>query len=75
MTRFFSTLFSSWKAAWINKVQSKTILDNATAVFQRLRVTDLGPATFELSAAGQIGIQIVEIIKVRSKTPIFDKRN
>jgi hypothetical protein len=68
MTRFFSTLFSSWKAAWI----SKTILDNATAVFQRLRVTDLGPATFELSAAGQIGIQIVEIIKVRPKTPIFD---
>jgi hypothetical protein len=70
---------SSAKAARVDKAhpeQSKTILDNAIAVFQRL--TDLGSATFnvrELSAAGQIGIQIVEIINVRPKTPFFDERN
>jgi hypothetical protein len=45
------------------------ILDNALAVFQRL--TDLGPATFNLLAAGQIGIQIVEIINVGPKTLFF----
>jgi len=70
---------SSAKAARLDKVhpdQSKTILDNALTVFQRL--TDLGSATFnllELSAAGQIGIQIVEIINVRPKTLFFDERN
>jgi hypothetical protein len=71
---------SSAKAARIDKThpeQSKTILDNAIAVFQRL--TDLGSATFnvrELSAAGQIGIQIVEIINVRPKTLFFfDERH
>ena len=64
---------SSPKAARIDNEhpdQSKTILDTAIAVFQRL--TDLGSATFnvlELSAAGQIGIQIVEIINVRPNTP------
>jgi hypothetical protein len=69
---------SSPKAARIDKAhpdQSKTILDNALAVFQRL--TDLGSATFnllELSAACQIGIQIVEIINVRPKTLFFDER-
>jgi hypothetical protein len=58
MKRSASTLLSgasSPKAARIDKAhpdQSKTILDNALAVFQRL--TDLGFATFnlELSAAG-----------------------
>ena len=62
------------KAARIDKAhcpdQSKAILDYAIAVFQRL--TDLGSATLnalELSAAGQIGIQIVEIINVRPNTP------
>jgi hypothetical protein len=43
------------------------------AVFQLL--TDIGSAAFnvlELSAAGQIGIQIVEIINVRLKTLFFD---
>ena len=70
---------SSPKAARIDTAlpdQSKTILDNALAVFQRL--TDLGSATstvLELSAAGQIGIQIVEIIKVRPNSPFFDERN
>ena len=52
--------------------QSKTILDNAITVFQQL--TDLGSATFnilELQAAGQIGIQIVEICRVRPKNPVF----
>jgi hypothetical protein len=52
--------------------QSTTILDNAIVVFQRL--ADLGSATFnlpELPAAGRIGIQIVEIFKVRWKTPVF----
>ena len=51
--------------------QSTTILNNATVVFQRL--TDLGSATsnvVELPVAGRIGTQIVEIIKVRPKTPI-----
>jgi hypothetical protein len=51
--------------------QSTTTLDNAIVVFQRL--TDLGSATFnalELTAAGQIGIQIIEIVKVRPKTPV-----
>jgi hypothetical protein len=66
---------SSAKAARIHKThpdQSKTILDNAIAVFRRL--TDLGSATFnvlELSAAGQIGIQIVEIINVRPNTLVL----
>jgi len=70
---------SSAKAARLDKVhpdQSKTILDNALTVFQRL--TDLGSATFnllELSVAGKIGIQIVEIINVRPKTLFFDERN
>ena len=82
MKRFASKLLSrasSAKAARIDKAhpdQSKTILDNAIAVFQRL--TDLGSATstvLELSAAGQIGIQIVEIIKVRPNSPFFDERN
>jgi hypothetical protein len=82
MERSPSTLLSgasSPKAAQIDKAhpdQSKTILDNALAVFQRL--TDLGSATFnhhELSAAGQIGIQIVDIINVRPKTLFFDERN
>jgi hypothetical protein len=82
MERSSSTLLSgasSAKAAWVDKAhpdQSKTTLDNAIAVFQRL--TDLGSATFsvrELSAAGQIGIQIVEIINVRPKTLFFDERN
>jgi hypothetical protein len=78
MKRSASTLLSGaspLKAARIDQAlpdQSKTILDNALAVFQRL--TDLGPATFnllELSAAGQFGIQIVEIINVRPKTLFF----
>ena len=82
MKRSASTLLSgasSPKSARIDKAhpdQSKTILDNALTVFQRL--TDLGSATFnllELSAAGQIGIQIVEIINVRPKTLFFDERN
>jgi hypothetical protein len=45
-------------------------------MFQRL--TDLGSATFdllELSAAGKVGIQIVEIINVSPKTLFFDERN
>ena len=53
--------------------QSRTILDNAIGVFQQL--TDLGSATFnilDLSTAGAIGIQIVEISKV---IPVFDERN
>jgi hypothetical protein len=68
----------SAKVARIDKAhpdQSKTILDNAIAVFQRL--TDLGSATFnvlELSAAGKIGIQIAEIIKVIPKT-FFDEQH
>ena len=82
MKRSTSTLLSgasSPKVARIDKAhpdQSKTILDNALAVFQRL--TDLRSATFsllELSAAGQIAIQIVEIINVRPKTLFFDERN
>ena len=82
MKRSASTLLSgasSAKAARLDKAhpdQSKTILDNAIAVFQRL--TDLGSATFnvlELSAAGQIGIQIVDIINVRPNSPFFDERN
>ena len=70
---------SSPEAAPIDKAhtdQSKTILDNAIAVFQRL--TDLGSATLnvlELSAAGEIGIQIVELINVRLTTPFCDERN
>ena len=50
---------------------STMILDDAIVVFQGF--TDLQSATFsvpELSAAGQIGIQIVEIFKVRLKTPL-----
>jgi hypothetical protein len=48
--------------------QLTSILDNAMVVFQQ--VTDLGSTTSgsnvpELPAAGQIGIEIVEIIKVR----------
>jgi hypothetical protein len=82
MKRSASTLLSgasSAKVARIDKAhldRSKTILDDAIAVFQRLN--DLGSATFnvlELSAAGQIGIQIVEIINVRPKTLFFDERN
>ena len=82
MKRSASTLLSgasSPKAARIDEAhpdQSKTILDNAIAVFQRL--TDLGSATFnvlELSAAGQVGLQIVGIINVRPHTPFFDERN
>jgi hypothetical protein len=82
MKRSASTLLSgasSPKAARIDTAhpdQSKTILDNALTVFQRL--TNLGSATLnllELSAAGQIGIQIVEIINVRPKTLFFDERN
>jgi hypothetical protein len=82
MKRSASTLLSgasSPEAARIDKAhpdQSKTILNNALAVFQRL--TDLGSATFnllELSAAGQIGIHIVEIINVRPKTLFFDEQN
>ena len=81
MKRSASTLLSgasSAKAARIDKAhldRSKTILDDAIAVFQRLN--DLGSATFnvlELSAAGQIGIQIVEIINVRPKTLFFDEQ-
>jgi hypothetical protein len=56
--------------------QSKTILDNAITVFRQL--TDLGSATFnvlELQAAGQIGIQMVEICRVRPKIPVFDERD
>jgi hypothetical protein len=48
-----------------------TILDNAIVVFQRF--IDLGSSTFnvlELAAAGQIGVQIVEIVQVRWKTPV-----
>jgi hypothetical protein len=82
MKRSASTLLSGAslaKAARIDKAHtdhSKTILDNAVAVFQRL--TDIGSATFnvlELSAASQIGIQIVEIVNVRPKTPLFEERN
>ncbi|KIM71373.1 hypothetical protein PILCRDRAFT_17131 [Piloderma croceum F 1598] len=70
MKRSASTLLlgaSLAKAARIDKVhpdQSKTIRDNAIAVFQQL--TNVGSTTFnvlELSVAGQIGIQIAEIIK------------
>jgi hypothetical protein len=46
--------------------QLTSILDNAMVVFQQ--VTDLGsttPNVPELPAAGQIGIEIVQIIKVR----------
>jgi len=77
MKRSASTLLSgasSPEAARIAQPdQSKTILDNALAVF-----TDLGSATFnllELSAAAKIGIQIVEIINVRPKTLFFDELN
>jgi hypothetical protein len=52
--------------------QSTIILDNAIFMFQQL--TDLGSTTFnilELQAAGQIGIQIVEICRVRLKTLVF----
>jgi hypothetical protein len=82
MKRPASTLLSgasSAKAARIDNAHpdhSKTILDDAIAVFQRL--TDIGSATsnvLELSAAGQIGIQIVEIINVRPKTLFFEERN
>ena len=38
--------------------QLATILDNAMVVFQRV------PLVSELSATGQIGIEIVEIVKV-----------
>ena len=82
MKRSASTSLSGAPSAKLSRIgkahpdQSKTILDNAVAVFQRL--TDLGPATFnvrELLAAGQIGIQIVEIIDVRPKTLFFGERN
>ena len=70
---------SSPKAARIDKAHpdhSRTNLDNAIAVFKWLN--DLGRGTvnvLELSAAGQIGVQIVEIINVRPKTPFSEKRN
>ena len=51
--------------------QSTTILDDAVIVIQWL--TDLGSAACnipELPAAGQIGIQIIEIFKVRPNLPI-----
>ena len=51
--------------------QSTTILDDAVIVFQRL--TDLGLAACnvpELPAASRIGIQIVEIFKVRPNPPV-----
>jgi hypothetical protein len=56
--------------------RSKTILDNAITVFQQL--TDFGSATsnaLELQVAGRIGIQIVEICRVRPKSSFFDERN
>jgi hypothetical protein len=77
MKRFTSKLLagaSSAKAVWKAKArpdQSITILNNATVVFQQL--TDLGSATsnvVELPVAGRIGTQIVEIVKVRPKTPV-----
>ena len=61
---------SSPKAARIDKAHpdhSETLLDDAIAVFQRLN------DVLELSAAGQIGVQIVEIINVRPKTPFSEK--
>ena len=54
--------------------QLNMILDDAVTVFQQL--TDFGSSTsnvLELEAAGKIGIQIVEICRVRSK--IFEERN
>ena len=65
---------SSPKAARIDPDHSKAILDDAIAVFQRL--IDLGCGTvnvLEFSAAGQIGVQIVEIINVRPTTPFFER--
>jgi hypothetical protein len=64
MKRFASKLFPGLREAHPDR--STTILDNAIVVFQR-------SATFnvlELAAAGQIGVQIVEIVKVRRKTVV-----
>jgi hypothetical protein len=60
---------SSAKAVQKDEAHPDPILDNATTVFQQL-----SSATFnvpELQAAGKIGIQIVEICRVRPKTPVF----
>ena len=54
--------------------QLTTVLDNAIVVFQHL--IDLESVIFyipQLPAAGEIGIQIVDIVKVRRKT-CFDVR-
>jgi hypothetical protein len=74
-----ATLLPGEKAARIDKVhpdQSNTTLEDDIVVFQRL--IDLGSATSnvlqELSAAGRIGIQIVELINVRPYAPFFRAR-
>ena len=52
------------------------ILDDAIAVFQQLNDLECGTVNvLELSTAGQIGVQIVEIINVRPKTPFSEKPN
>jgi hypothetical protein len=76
MKRFASKLLPGASSKAVRKAearpdQSTTILDDAIVVFQRL--IDLGSSTFnvlELAVAGQIGVQIVEIVKVRWKTPV-----
>ena len=70
---------SSPKAARIDKAHPdhlKKILDDAIAVFQRFNDLECGTVhVLELSTAGQIGIQIVEIINVRPTTPFSEKPN
>ena len=70
---------SSPKAARIDKAHpdhSETLLDDAIAVFQRLNDLECGTVNvLELSTAGQIGVQIVEIINVRPKIPFSENPN
>ena len=76
MKRSASPLLSGASSPKIDPDHSKAILDDAIAVFQRL--IDLGCGTvnvLEFSAAGQIGVQIVEIINVRPTTPLYETRN
>ena len=81
MKRFASKLLPrALSAKAVRKVEAHsdqltTILDNAIVVFQHL--IDLESVTFDipqLPAAGRIGIQIVDIVKVRWKTCCFDER-